>query len=56
MCGKCGNGLGHEFLKDGPDGQMSRFWIFSHALKFEPKEGKVVLSITSVILYYTPWL
>lgn len=24
-CGKCGNGLGHEFLKDGPDGQMSRF-------------------------------
>ncbi|CAL4163310.1 unnamed protein product [Meganyctiphanes norvegica] len=24
-CGKCGNGLGHEFLKDGPDGNMSRF-------------------------------
>ncbi|ROT73215.1 putative methionine-R-sulfoxide reductase B1-A [Penaeus vannamei] len=24
-CGKCGNGLGHEFLKDGPDGKMSRF-------------------------------
>lgn len=23
-CGKCGNGLGHEFLKDGPDGK-SRF-------------------------------
>lgn len=37
-CGKCGNGLGHEFLKDGPDGQMSRFWIFSHSLKFIPKQ------------------
>ncbi|CAG2163882.1 unnamed protein product, partial [Oppiella nova] len=24
VCGKCGNGLGHEFLKDGPDGK-SRF-------------------------------
>jgi len=24
LCGKCGNGLGHEFLKDGPDGG-SRF-------------------------------
>ena len=23
-CGKCGNGLGHEFLGDGPDGK-SRF-------------------------------
>jgi peptide-methionine (R)-S-oxide reductase len=23
-CGKCGLGLGHEFLKDGPDGK-SRF-------------------------------
>ena len=23
-CGKCGNGLGHEFLQDGPDGK-SRF-------------------------------
>lgn len=23
-CGKCGEGLGHEFLKDGPDGK-SRF-------------------------------
>ena len=24
-CGKCGNPLGHEFLKDGPDGVGSRF-------------------------------
>jgi peptide-methionine (R)-S-oxide reductase len=24
-CGKCGNPLGHEFLKDGPDRQSSRF-------------------------------
>jgi len=24
-CGKCGNGLGHEFLKDGPGGKTSRF-------------------------------
>lgn len=24
-CGKCGSGLGHEFLKDGPDGKTSRF-------------------------------
>ena len=24
-CGRCGNGLGHEFLKDGPDGEKSRF-------------------------------
>ena len=23
-CGKCGNGLGHEFIADGPDGK-SRF-------------------------------
>ena len=57
-CGKCGNPLGHEFLKDGPDGvgsrwtffssfnqtqplyQSSRFWIFSHSLKFVPKSQK----------------
>ena len=25
LCGKCGNPLGHEFLKDGPDGVGSRF-------------------------------
>lgn len=44
-CGKCGNGLGHEFLKDGPDGKMSRFWIFSHSLKFIPKtEGGQILN------------
>lgn len=24
-CGKCGNGLGHEFLRDGPGGKTSRF-------------------------------
>lgn len=32
-CGKCGFGLGHEFVGDGPDGK-SRFWIFSESLKF----------------------
>lgn len=37
LCGKCGNGLGHEFLNDGPDEGLSRFWIFSHSLKFVPK-------------------
>ena len=36
-CGKCGNGLGHEFVGDGPGGKGSRFWIFSHSLKFVPK-------------------
>lgn len=24
-CGKCGNGLGHEFLNDGPKKGQSRF-------------------------------
>ncbi|MBN3303930.1 MSB1A reductase, partial [Amia calva] len=24
-CGKCGNGLGHEFLNDGPKQGLSRF-------------------------------
>ena len=38
-CGKCGNGLGHEFLGDGPKGQ-SRFWIFSHSLKFRAASNK----------------
>ena len=37
-CGKCGNGLGHEFLGDGPEGK-SRFWIFSHSLKFVGKDS-----------------
>ena len=36
-CGKCGNGLGHEFVGDGPGGKGSRFWIFSHSIKFVPK-------------------
>ncbi len=25
LCGKCGNGLGHEFLNDGPEEGLSRF-------------------------------
>ncbi|KAL8174887.1 UNVERIFIED_CONTAM: Methionine-R-sulfoxide reductase B1 [Gekko kuhli] len=25
VCGKCGNGLGHEFLNDGPKKGQSRF-------------------------------
>lgn len=36
-CGKCGNGLGHEFVNDGPAKGVSRFWIFSSSLKFIPK-------------------
>lgn len=24
-CGRCGNGLGHEFLNDGPKNGQSRF-------------------------------
>uniref|UniRef100_A0A8D1X4V9 Methionine-R-sulfoxide reductase B1 n=1 Tax=Sus scrofa TaxID=9823 RepID=A0A8D1X4V9_PIG len=35
-CGRCGNGLGHEFLNDGPKRGQSRF-IFSSSLKFIPK-------------------
>ena len=33
-CGKCENRLGHEFLGEGPDKISSRFWIYSHSLKF----------------------
>uniref|UniRef100_H9GA65 MsrB domain-containing protein n=1 Tax=Anolis carolinensis TaxID=28377 RepID=H9GA65_ANOCA len=25
LCGKCGNGLGHEFINDGPKKGQSRF-------------------------------
>ncbi|KAJ7306110.1 hypothetical protein JRQ81_010476 [Phrynocephalus forsythii] len=25
LCGKCGNGLGHEFINDGPQKGQSRF-------------------------------
>uniref|UniRef100_A0A8C9SDQ4 Methionine sulfoxide reductase B1b n=2 Tax=Scleropages formosus TaxID=113540 RepID=A0A8C9SDQ4_SCLFO len=25
LCGKCGNGLGHEFINDGPEEGQSRF-------------------------------
>uniref|UniRef100_A0A8C6U1V3 Methionine sulfoxide reductase B1b n=1 Tax=Neogobius melanostomus TaxID=47308 RepID=A0A8C6U1V3_9GOBI len=25
LCGKCGNGLGHEFVNDGPTEGVSRF-------------------------------
>ena len=37
-CGACGAGLGHEFVGDGPRGK-SRFWIFSHSLKFRPSSA-----------------
>jgi len=37
-CGKCGNGLGHEFVKDGPSKNLSRFWIFSDSLKLIPNK------------------
>uniref|UniRef100_A0A8C5GEK2 MsrB domain-containing protein n=1 Tax=Gouania willdenowi TaxID=441366 RepID=A0A8C5GEK2_GOUWI len=36
-CGKCGNGLGHEFLYDGLKEGQSRFCIFSSSLTFIPK-------------------
>lgn len=42
LCGKCGNGLGHEFVNDGPQEGVSRFWIFSHSLKFVPNTGKMM--------------
>uniref|UniRef100_A0AAN0ICP5 peptide-methionine (R)-S-oxide reductase n=2 Tax=Amphimedon queenslandica TaxID=400682 RepID=A0AAN0ICP5_AMPQE len=35
-CSKCGNGLGHEFVGDGPNGK-SRFCIFSSSLTFKEK-------------------
>uniref|UniRef100_A0A3Q3W6C8 MsrB domain-containing protein n=1 Tax=Mola mola TaxID=94237 RepID=A0A3Q3W6C8_MOLML len=35
-CGKCGNGLGHQFVNDGPKRGQSRF-IFSSSLQFIPK-------------------
>uniref|UniRef100_A0A3B3UB32 MsrB domain-containing protein n=1 Tax=Poecilia latipinna TaxID=48699 RepID=A0A3B3UB32_9TELE len=25
LCGKCGSGLGHQFLNDGPENRTSRF-------------------------------
>lgn len=39
-CSKCGNGLGHEFLGDGPKKGMNRYWIFSASLKFQEFDGK----------------
>jgi peptide-methionine (R)-S-oxide reductase len=39
-CGKCNNGLGHEFLGGGPTEDMSRFWIFSESLRFISLQGK----------------
>uniref|UniRef100_A0A8C6GR33 Methionine-R-sulfoxide reductase B1 n=1 Tax=Mus spicilegus TaxID=10103 RepID=A0A8C6GR33_MUSSI len=42
-CGKCGNGLGHEFLNDGPKRGQSRF-IFSSSLKFVPKGKEAAAS------------
>ncbi len=39
-CGKCGNGLGHEFLNDGPVKGQSRFWIFSSSLSFKGGDDK----------------
>lgn len=54
-CGKCGNGLGHEFLCDGPRGGLSRFWIFSSSLTFIPKKGfclsQLIQCITHLCLY-----
>lgn len=51
-CGKCGTGLGHEFVKGGPDGLSSRFWIFSHSLKFVAK-GKT-LSMKNIPCWHYP--
>ncbi|XP_045139580.1 methionine-R-sulfoxide reductase B1-like [Echinops telfairi] len=39
-CGKCGHGLGHEFLNDGPKRGQSRLRIFSSSLKSIPKGNK----------------
>lgn len=46
LCGKCGNGLGHEFVNDGPEEAISRFWIFSHSLKFVPSKGKMTTDVS----------
>ena len=35
-CGKCGNPLGHEFLKDGPDGVGSRWTFFLQIFQSDP--------------------
>ena len=50
-CGKCGNGLGHEFINDGPAKGLSRFRIFSDSLKFVPK-GKTGLIISHNLLFW----
>lgn len=52
-CGKCGNGLGHEFVNDGPKRGQSRFWIFSHSLKFVPKGIAVMLASFSLLSLQT---
>ena len=46
-CGKCGNGLGHEFIRDSPDGVSSRFWIFSDSLQFVPMQDEQASESTS---------
>ena len=51
LCGKCGNPLGHEFLKDGPDGKGSRFWIFSHSLKFVANKDQESEQWTSNVVW-----
>lgn len=59
LCGKCGNGLGHEFVNDGPEEGVSRFWIFSNSLKFVPTKGKMTTEAQAGqnhknIIYYAP--
>ncbi|PWA16142.1 hypothetical protein CCH79_00019436, partial [Gambusia affinis] len=34
LCGKCGSGLGHQFLNDGPENGTSR-----HSIHFIPNKG-----------------
>ncbi|XP_009698307.1 PREDICTED: methionine-R-sulfoxide reductase B1, partial [Cariama cristata] len=44
-CGKCGNGLGHEFLNDGPKRGQSPFCIFTSSLQFMPQWKETSLGV-----------
>lgn len=50
-CAKCGNGLGHEFLHDGPREGLSRFWIYSSSLTFIHKSESVSLLFCDIHLH-----
>lgn len=51
-CSKCGNGLGHEFLGDGPKKGMNRYWIFSSSLKFQEFDGNYFFILLKKIIFF----